>query len=117
YFGGSMEVALRQGHFQARGPFLHAILAGTIGAACLPAGLYFWKEKRALSLTGIIAMTTIIVASGSRGSVMTAFMIVVALHVWRVQRHLRLICWGTVLNVVLLDFVMTAPVYFLLARI
>ncbi len=115
--GGSGDAEYRNGHFRARGPFTHAILAGTIGAGCLPLALYFWQQNRKLALAGLAAAGGIIFASGSSGPIMSAMTVLGAMLLWKVQRHVRLIRWLVVMLLVVLNFIMNDPVYFLVARI
>jgi hypothetical protein len=116
-FGGAQEAALRHGHFRARGPFGHAITAGTIGAVCWPLPMLLWRQDRKLSLIGIAACGAIVLASGSSGPVMTSLFILLGLALWKVRRHLRAIRWGFLLLIIVLNFSMKDPVYYLVARI
>ncbi len=115
--GISEEVAVRHGRFRARGPFAHAILAGTVGAVCFPLALAQWRQNRRVALAGLAATGSIVFASGASGPVMTVLSILVALALWRVRDHLRMIRWGAVLLVLALAVAMKDPVYYLLARI
>jgi hypothetical protein len=116
--GGTVEyVAFRHGHFRARGPFGHSILAGTVGATCLPMALYLWRQKRQVAVTGATACLALIVASGSSGPVMTLAAVLAGLACWRVRRHLGKIRWLALLLIAALDLVMKDPVYYLIGRI
>ena len=115
--GISEEVASRHGRFRARGPFAHAILAGTVGAVCLPMALSQWRQNRRLALMGLAATGGIVFASGASGPIMTVLSIVLALLLWRLRDHLRMIRLAAVLLVVALALVMKDPVYYLVARI
>jgi hypothetical protein len=108
---------LRNGHFRARGPFLHQLASGNIAAACLPMSLYLWWDRRALALIGVISALCIVVATGSSGPIMSVAAVTVALGLWRVRRLLGAMRWLTVLGLIALDLVMNDPVYFLVARI
>src|ERR1017187_4010598 len=66
FLGGAPGMAeLRNGHFRARGPFIHQIFAGTVGAVCMPMALVLWRQERKLALAGLAASAIIVVASGS----------------------------------------------------
>lgn len=108
---------LRDGHFRARGPFIHQILAGTVGAVCLPLAFFMWRQKRALALTGMIATCAIVYASGSSGPILTVLAVCFAMALWMIQDHLRLIRWLAVLMVFIMAMIMNDPVYYILARI
>jgi hypothetical protein len=116
-FGESDFVALRHGHFRARGPYANAILAGTTGAACLPMALYLWRQNRKVAVTGLAAISGIILASGSSGPINTAAAAVCGIAFWRYRAYLPLMRWGVVLLVLALDIVMKDPVYYLVARL
>ena len=116
-FGGWTEALVRNGHVRAQGPFEHPILAGTVGAACLPMALYFWRENRKLALLGLASTGSIIVASASSGPIMTALSIFVAMALWKIRSRLRTIRWTVVVLLIVLNFVMSDPVYFLVARV
>jgi hypothetical protein len=116
-FGGWTEALVRNGHVRAQGPFEHPILAGTVGAVCLPMALSLWRQQRKLALVGLAATGGIIVASASSGPIMTLFSILGAMALWKIRGHLRAIRWSVVMLIVVLNFVMNDPVYFLVARI
>ncbi len=48
---------------------------------------------------------------------MTTLMTVIGFCAWKVRRNMRLVRWGIVASIILLDIIMKAPVYYLLARI
>ena len=114
---GVASVNTTHGHFRAQGPFGHAILAGNVGAVCLPMALYFWREQRKLALVGITATAAMVFASGSSGPVMTTLAVVAALAIWKFRAYLRVIRWILVLLPIGLSFLMKDPPYYLLARI
>jgi len=117
FFGGWTESLLRNGRFRAQGPFEHPILAGTVGAVCFPMALNLWRQERRLALVGLLATGGVIVASASSGPIMTLFSILGAMAIWKIRSYLRMICWLGVIVIVILNFVMQDPVYFLIARI
>ncbi len=114
---GAADVVTTNGHFRAQGSFGHPILAGTIGAVCLPMAVCFWRENRNLALTGLAATLAIVFASGSSGPVMATFSVVAALALWKIRGRLPAIRWFAVFLVVALSFLMNDPVYYLMARI
>ncbi len=121
YFAGMggvhAELVLRHGHFRAQGPFAHAILAGTVGAACFPMALYLWQSNRKLSLLGLASAGAVVFASGSSGPVMMVLATLFALALWKARKWVRVIAWLGLIATVALNSVMNDPVYFLMARI
>jgi hypothetical protein len=108
---------IRGGHIRAQGPFAHSILAGTVGAVCMPMAILFWKEKRILALAGLVATGLMVLCSRSSGPIMTTLVAWCGIALWRFKNHLRLIRWSAILGIVALSLVMKAPVYYLLDRI
>ena len=118
FFGGVLEQCeVRGGKVRAQGPFGHSILAGTVGAVCLPMAALFWKRNRKLAILGLITTSAIVVTSRSSGPIMTAGVAICGLATWKVRDHMRAIRWGAVCAVAGLSMMMNAPVYYLLARI
>lgn len=116
--GGVAEMsAIRDGHVRATGPFTHAILAGTVGATCLPMALYLWKSHRKHALAGLFSAAGIVFASTSSGPIMMVLFILFGLVLWKMRRYLRAVRWLALTAVIALDVVMKDPVYFLMARI
>ncbi len=117
-FGGVSSLSeVRGGKVRAEGPFAHSILAGTVGAVCLPVALLFWKSNRKLALLGLAVTGFMVLTSRSSGPMMTAIFIAFGLALWRFRQYMRLIRWGAALAVLVLAMVMNAPVYFILDRI
>lgn len=116
-FGDAWDAEFRQGSYRARGPFVHAILAGTIGAACLPMAIYLWRKERTIALAGIVATGGIVFASGSSGPIMTMLTILAGIVLWKQRRYMRAVYWLTLLLIFALSLAMNDPVYYLLARI
>jgi hypothetical protein len=114
---GPAEVEITNGHFRAQGAFGHPILAGTVGAVCLPMAIYFWRQNRKLALAGLAATGAIVFASGSSGPIMTALAAVAALALWLVRGQMRTIRWLAVCLVIALSFLMNDPIYYLMGRI
>jgi hypothetical protein len=116
--GGVPEITvIREGRIRAQGPFAHAILAGTIGAVCLPLVTALWRQHRKEAIIGIGACLIMIFAAASSGPVMSAIAAIGALWMWRYQHRMRLVRWLAVVGYIALDLVMKAPAYYLIARI
>lgn len=117
-FGGVSELSeIRDGRIRAQGPFAHSILAGTVGAVCLPLMVCLWQEHRKLAFAGIVACSSMIFASGSSGPIISAIAAIGALFMWHYRHQMRVFQWVAVLGYIALDIVMKAPAYYLIARI
>jgi hypothetical protein len=118
FLGGVSEFCeIRGGKPRAQGPFAHSILAGTVGAVCLPMALAIWRRNRRLALIGLVATGTIIVCSRSSGPIMAAFFALFGVMLWKFRHRMRLIRWSLVLGILALAAVMNAPIYYILDRI
>lgn len=120
-FGGVPEITdLRQGRLRCQGPFTHPIIAGCAWAVWLPlfSGLWFWnRNQRWLVVMATAAACLVIISSASSTPVFTAMSAGVAVALYLVRRHIRMIRWSTLALLVGLHFVMKAPVWHLLSRI
>ncbi|MBS0150538.1 MAG: hypothetical protein JSR31_06320 [Nitrospira sp.] len=116
--GGVEELSeVRNGRIRAQGPFSHSILAGTVGAVCLPLMTVLWQHHRKTAIAGIGACLTIVLASASSGPILTTLFGIGALLMWHSRNQMRVVRWVAVLGYIGLDLVMNAPAYYLLARI
>ncbi len=118
FVGGiPVESALRGDRVRARGPFRHAILAGTYGGVALPLAIALWQTNRRIAWIGLVSGFLIVLASTSGGPVMTLGSVLVALWLWRYRARLRVILWSAVASLLLLHLIMNAPVWYLIARV
>jgi len=108
---------IREGRLRAQGPFLHSILAGTVGAVCFPLMIGLWRIRRGTALVGVVACLMMVVTSASSGPVASVLAAIVGLLMWKWREWLRVVRWSIVLVYIALDVVMKAPPYFLMARI
>lgn len=116
-FGAPQVPAIRSGTVRAQGPFAHPILAGTVGAACLPVMIGLWNHRRKSAISGMAAALIMVIACNSSGPIMSSIAALGALFMWRFRKHMQVIRWLAVLSILMLDLVMKAPVYFLIARV
>jgi hypothetical protein len=116
--GGVPEISgVRNGRVRSQGPFAHPILAGTVGAVCLPLVIGLWHQYRKTAIAGVMACCLMIAASASSGPIMTTVFSTGALFMWYWRDKMRLIRWVTVVAYIGLNLVMKAPAYYLIARI
>jgi hypothetical protein len=108
---------IREGHVRAQGPFAHAILAGTIGAVCLPMTFSLWQFSRTMAVTGCVACLLMVYTSTSSGPVLSTLAAICALAMWRYRTKTKWAIWLMAFGYIALDFIMKDPAYFILARI
>ena len=78
-FGGVPEIPqIREGRIRSQGPFAHPILAGTVGAVCLPLALVLWSRYRREAWIGIVTCLVIVFFSASSGPILSVLAVVVA---------------------------------------
>jgi hypothetical protein len=117
-FGGVPEsVVVRGERLRAEGPFRHAILAGTVGAACLPLMIGIWRAHPRYAKIGLASCLVMVVTSASSGPLLSVAAGVFALVLWRWRRWTRQMCIAAVGGYILLNIVMKAPAYYLISRI
>lgn len=118
-FGGVDELSwIRDGKVRAQGPFMHAILAGIVGAALMPlfVSLWFSGKARLISLIGFVAATTMTITSNSSGPIISYFAGIIGLMMWYFRRYMRSILLTILCALIVLHLVMNAPVWFIIAR-
>lgn len=117
-FGGVEETpAIRNDRLRSQGPFAHAILAGTVGAVCAPLMIGIWRKHPLAARIGLAACLLMVVTSASSGPLLSLIVGAVALLLWR-WRHLTRQMWiAAIVGYILLDVVMKAPAYYLIARV
>jgi hypothetical protein len=114
-FGGVLEIPMiREGNVRASGPFAHPILAGTVGATCLPLMVALWKPQPLLAVAGMAACLAIVIASASSGPIMSLIFGVLALGLWRVRSVTRFTLPALLISYVALSLVMSRPPYYIL---
>lgn len=118
FLGGvAEEVTVRNDRLRAQGPFAHPILAGTVGAVCAPLMAGIWRSAPRAARVGLAACVLIVLTSGSSGPLMSLIFAGFALLLWRWRHLTRQMRLAAVIGYILLDLVMKAPAYYLLARI
>jgi hypothetical protein len=117
-FGGVADaVEVREGRLRAQGPFSHSILAGGVGAACFPFMIGIWRRDPLAAKVGLAACLVMVVACSSSGPLVGLMAGTFALAVWRWRHLTRQMRIAAVAGYLLLDLVMKAPPYYLIARI
>jgi hypothetical protein len=110
-------VLVRAGMIRAQGPFGHPILAGTVGAVCLPLSIALWRDHRKLAFAGAAASLMVVLTSGSSGPILSLTASVAALSLWPLRHHMTTVRRTALLVYIALALLMKAPAYYLIARI
>ena len=117
-FGGVPEgVYIRDGAIRAQGPFAHPILAGTVGAVCLPMMVAIWRRYRISAIIGLAACVAIVLASTSSGPLMSLLMGLFALLLWSYRSWLRVVQWAVIGAYVAAEILMARPAYYLMSKV
>lgn len=117
--GGVSEYSwIRDGHVRAAGAFRNPITAGAFGATfvMLFAGGWFAGLSARQALPGLIASALIAWSGRSSGPLLGLALGLVSLACWKVRRHTATIRWSLVALLLGMQLVMSAPVWFLIAR-
>ncbi len=116
-FGGVVEAVVeRDGRLRARGPFRHAILAGTVGAALVPILIAMWNRNRRVALTGLLACFTMVAACASSGPVLSLGFGLLGVFLWKFRHLMGIIRWGMVAGYIFLELVMSRPAYYIIGE-
>jgi hypothetical protein len=120
-FGGVPLIPdMRDGVLRCQGPFGHPILAGTFGATslCLLTGMWWQNaQKRVLTIIGVISAIIITITAASSGPVLACAAGILALSLWPARKRMRVIRWSAVCILVVLQIVMSSPIWFVMARL
>jgi hypothetical protein len=118
FLGGVPEVSqVREGRIRAQGPFLHPILAGTVGAASIPIVLILWRRNRHFAILGLVGCALMIYGCSSSGPIMTALAGLFGVTLYRFPRLINRVGIKIVGIYIVLAVLMKAPVYYLIARV
>jgi len=114
---GAVGTSTRNEKVRAVGPFRHAILAGSVGAALVPLMVALWFRSRNVAIGGIVSGLAMTVACASSGPYLALAAGMFALYIWRYRENRRLIVWTGVAGLLLLQIVMKDNVWYLIARV
>ena len=117
-FGGVVDAVVeRDGKLRARGPFRHAILAGTVGAALVPIMLGLWKRNPGAAKTGLVACITMVATCASSGPVLSVGFALLGVSLWWFRSFMGMIRWSIPLGYMVLAMVMNRPVYYIIGEL
>lgn len=117
YMGGVPSTpVLREGFYRCQASFRHAITAGSVGSTLLPIFFaLFLSHGR--GVVGIVVALVITVTSHSSGPLMSLVAGIAAWMFWPLRDRMKHVKIGIAISIVLLHAFMTAPVWFIIARI
>ncbi len=116
--GARSEFAgMRNDRFRAKGPFQHAILAGTAAAAAIPFMLILLRKRKLLAIAGVSAGMLGVLGSASSGPVAALGAALFLLYLWKWRYKLGKLRALTGVILLFLNFAMSRPIWFLIARI
>jgi hypothetical protein len=109
----------REGKLRAQAAFAISIAAGTFGATTFPLFLWLWKRgvARIAAIAGAVSSSIMVFASASSTPIMAWLGAILAVCMWPVRKKMRLVRWGVVFTLIVLQVVMKAPVWFLISHI
>lgn len=117
-FGGVVDAVVeRDGKLRARGPFRHAILAGTVGAALVPIMLGLLKRNPVAAKIGLAACATMVATCASSGPVLSVGFALLGVFLWRFRSLMGMIRWSIPIGYMVLAMVMTRPVYYIIGEL
>lgn len=118
-FGGvPAATPVRLGKLRCQGAFTHAIHAGNFGATLTPlaAALWFAGAKR-IGFLGVLSAAVIVFSSHSSGPLIAWVYGILGLAFWFARHRMRLVRRGILVALLLLNILMNAPIWFVLAKL
>lgn len=116
--GARSELAsFKEDDVRAKGPFGHAILAGTAAATAFPFMVFLYRRRKKLAIAGGASSAIVTLASVSSGSIAALLAAIAFVYAWRWRHRLALAKKLFIPGIILLDLIMTSRVWFLIARI
>jgi hypothetical protein len=120
-FGGVPETtAIREGRLRCQGAFSHPILAGCFWASMIPLIAARWgrgQSARLAVVAGVACCGAIIVACSSSTPVAATFIAALGGALYLLRNHMRWVRWSAVGLLILLQLMMSKPVWHLMARV
>ncbi len=110
---------IREGKIRSQGVFQHSIIAGTFAAGLIPLFLLLWKngKSKLLAAIGLVSATIMTITSQSSTPLLTYAAALLGISLWTIRGKMQMVRRGIVVALILLQCVMKAPVWFILAHI
>ncbi|WP_432472308.1 hypothetical protein [Amphritea sp. HPY] len=119
-FGGVPEYTkVRDGRLRCQGAFPHPIIAGCFWAVLFPlfVGAISSNKRNLIFYIACVCSVVIVVTTASSTPLLSLLSAVILIVMYMFRKHLRKIRWATLLILVSLHLVMTAPVWHLISRV
>lgn len=117
-FGGVREeVVVRDDALRARGPFRHAILAGTVGASLIPIMIGLWRRNPGAAKIGMIACLTMVASCASSGPILSLGFGMMGVFLWKFRSWMPMVRWSIPIGYMVLAMVMNRPVYYIIGEL
>ena len=120
-FGGVPEITvIRDGLLRCQGPFRHPILTGTFAATSFPYFFSLWFQQGKSKILAIISVTSaivIIILSRSSGPILSFLVVIIALSLWPIRSHMKVVRWSLGLSIIVLHLFMKAPVWYIIGKL
>ena len=115
---GANSPSIREGHVRAEGT-MGGLYAGAFAGVLIPVFLWLWTEKgsRMAAAAGIAGASAIVLASHASTAWLAYGGSLLALSLWPLRKHMRVLRWGIVATLVSLHLVMHGPVWSLIEHI
>jgi hypothetical protein len=110
---------IREGKIRSQAVFQHSLTAGTFGATLLPLFFLLWKNGKAkvLGAAGVVGSTLMTICSNSSTPLLAYVAGVLGMCLWPIRKKMKAVRWGIVGALVVLQMLMKAPFWFVIAHI
>lgn len=117
-FLGPGNPQVREGHVRSEG-IMGTLFSGTFGGVQAPLFIWLWTQKKAkkFAAIGLIGAAAIVMASHASTAVLALLGSIVALCLWPLRKHMRMVRYGILLVLIALQIVMHGPVWSLIEKI
>jgi hypothetical protein len=110
---------IRNGRIRSQAMFAHALLAGSFGATMFPLFFWLWKRGRSwfFGILGAAAAVVMVFTASTSTPIITFMAGLLVFCVWPIRKNMRLVRWGIIGGLVVLQLLMKKPVWFVMDHI
>jgi hypothetical protein len=111
-------IQFKNGHIRSQGT-LGSLYAGAFSGVIIPLFIWLWRDRksRMVVIAGVAGTALMVYTSYASTSWMAVMGGFLGLAFWRFRKKMQLVRWGFVASLIMLQMVMKAPVWALIARI